>query len=584
MTLAQKVSELLTKPERRRASVLLVLMLIGMALETIGVGVIIPVVALLMKGDFSSSYPRLRPMLDWLGNPTQRQLVTIGMLGLVGIYLIKSVFLAYLSWCQNKFASDVRVEMSQRLFTSYLRQPYTFHLQRNSAQMMRSITEDVGLFGTLIIHFANLVTEGLVLCGVAGLLLSVEPAGALIVVLVLGAAAAAFHFSTRAKIAKWGIARQHHEGLRIQHLQQGLGGAKDVKLLGRETDFLEQYKFHNIESAHVGHLQSTIGSLPRLWLELLAVMGLAALVITMLARHRDMNTVMPTLGLFAVAAFRLMPSVNRILAATQAFRYARPVIDSLYEELKLTSPKPTSMRVGDASFSADIRLSKVRFAYEGAPTPALTGVSIVIKKGQAVGFIGPTGSGKSTLVDVILGLLTPESGKIEVDGVDIQKDLRGWQDQIGYVAQAIYLTDDTLRRNIAFGLSDSDIDDIAVRRAINAAQLEDFIDGLPLGLETVVGERGIRLSGGQRQRIGIARALYHDPAVLVFDEATSALDVATEHEFMKAVQSLRGTKTVLIVAHRLSTVEQCDCLFRLVQGEVTQQGTPAEVLSAQRAT
>lgn len=584
MNTINQIRALLTPAERRRALVLLLLMVVGMVLETLGVGVVIPVVALLIKGDVASSYPGLMPFLGWMGNPTQEQIIAVAMAGLVGVYLVKAVFLAYLAWRQNTFAADVRVNLSQRLFTNYLRQPYTFHLQRNSAQLMRNTTDEVGVFGGLIASSSSLLTEVMVLGGVAMLLLAVEPLGAVIVVLVLGLAAGTFHFATRARVARWGLARQHHEGLRIQHLQQGLGGAKDVKLLGRERDFLEQYLIHNSQSARVGQMQNTLGALPRLWLELLAVTGLAVLVVSMLAQNRDLNTIVPILGLFAAAAFRLMPSVNKVLAATQFIRYGRPVIGVLSEELKLVTPEPYRSSAGPRPLLDRLELRNVHFRYETAPAPALNGINLTIPRGQSVGFIGPTGSGKSTLVDVILGLLAPESGEVLVDGRDIQEDLRAWQDQIGYVAQAIYLTDDSLRRNIAFGLPDSDIDDVAIRRAIQAAQLNEFIGALPEGIETHVGERGIRLSGGQRQRIGIARALYHDPAVLVLDEATSALDIATERDFMRAIQSLRGTKTVLIVAHRLSTVEHCDRLYRLVQGRVVQEGSPADVLRAKRAT
>jgi len=383
---------------------------------------------------------------------------------------------------------------------------------------------------------------------------------------------------------RWGKVRQHHEGLRIQHLQQGLGGAKDVKLLGREGDFLAQYHLHHAQSARVGELQSTLQQLPRLWLELLAVGGLALLVFVMLGRGVELTSIVPTLGLFAAAAFRLMPSVSRVLASVQAVRYAMPVINTLHEELKLAAPEP-AIRTTDQGrrFYREIRLTDVAYSYPGADTPALHGLTLAIKKGESVGFIGSSGSGKSTLVDVILGLLPPSNGSVLVDGQDIQEQLRTWQDQIGYVPQSIYLTDDTLRRNVAFGIPDEHIDDAAVQRAIRDAQLEEFVGGLPNGVESIVGERGIRLSGGQRQRIGIARALYHDPSVLVMDEATSALDATTESGVMEAVTALRGSKTILIVAHRLTTVGQCDRIYRLESGTVVAEGVPAKMLDTSKA-
>jgi len=434
--------------------------------------------------------------------------------------------------------------------------------------------------GSAMIPGLLLLTEALVLLGIAGLLLVVEPLGALFAMLVLGGTAWGFHRRTRAHIARWGQARQHHEGLRIQHLQQGLGSAKDVKLLGREGDFLAQYSVHNTQSARVGQFEATLQQVPRLWLELLAVLGLVFLVLSMLAQGRDMARIVPTLGLFAAAAFRLMPSVNRMLSAAQSLRYGLPVVNTLDNEFKLAAPKPAAQNTnGAAAFQHEIRLTDISYTYPSAVTPALTQLSLTIKKGESVGFIGTSGAGKSTLVDIILGLLTPSAGQVAVDGQDIQQSLRAWQDQIGYVPQSIYLTDDTLRRNVAFGLPNEQIDDAAVQRAIKAAQLQEFVASLPDGLETIVGEHGIRLSGGQRQRIGIARALYHDPTVLVLDEATSSLDTATECDVMQAVSALRGRKTVLIVAHRLSTVAHSDRLYRLEQGRVAEEGTPNTMLS-----
>lgn len=588
MTTIQKIRFILTPAERKSAVVLLCLMVIGMVLETLGAGLLIPVINLLMRDDLATRYPAIQPMLVFLDNPTQAQIIMGTMMGLVGIYFIKNVFLAFLAWRQTSFVFGVQAQLSQRLFTAYLRQPYTFHLQRNSAQLMRNVTGEVNMFTGAINSTLIILTESLVLLGITTLLLLVEPLGALIVVLVLGGAAWGFQYSTRARITRWGKARQHHDGLRVQHLQQGLGGAKDVKLLGRESDFLAQYFIHNTQSARMAQLQATMQQLPRLWLELLAVTGMALLVLSMLAQGRDMASIVPTLGLFAIAAFRLMPSVNRVLGAIQTLRYGLPAVNALHEEIKLTASEPSTNQTKIAnhitpSIQTEINLSNISYTYPGAPAPSLNGLSITIQKGEFVGFIGPSGSGKSTLVDVILGLLPPSAGQVLVDGQDIQGNMRAWQDKIGYVPQSIYLTDDTLRRNVAFGVPNEEIDDIAVQHAIKSSQLEEFVATLPDGVETIVGERGIRLSGGQRQRIGIARALYHDPSVLVLDEATSALDTATESGVMQAVTALQGSKTILIVAHRLSTVEHCDRLYRLDQGRVVTESVPTKMHTTKKA-
>ena len=585
-TIYSKIYHLLTLSERKGVLVLLILMMVGMLLETLGIGLIIPVVTLMMQADLASSYPVIIPILDYFERPSQTMLITAVMLGLVGVYFIKNLFLAFLIWKQTHFVYGVRVSLSHRLFAIYLRQPYTFHLQRNSAELVRNVNGEVGAFTVAISNAQLLIAELMVLFGITILLLLVEPMGALIVAIVIGGAAWSFHRVTRARISKWGEERQFHDGLRIQHLQQGLGGAKDVKLLGRESDFLAQYHTHNMKSARVSKLHTVLQNYPRLMFELLAVTGLAILVISMLSQGRDMASIIPTLGLFAAAAFRLMPSVNRVLSSAQALRYNLPVVNMLYEEVNLTSPEPVSQQAAGSPevFRYELMLTNLKYQYIGAALPALDGISINIKKGETVGLIGASGSGKSTFIDVILGLLTPGAGLVEVDGQDIQISLRQWQDQIGYVPQSIYLTDDTMRRNIAFGLPKEQINDAAVHRAIKAAQLEDFVNSLPDGMETIVGERGVRLSGGQRQRIGMARALYHDPDVLVLDEATSALDTATEMGVMQAVMALHGEKTIIIVAHRLSTVKHCDRLYRLDKGKVIEEGTPAELIPSIKNT
>lgn len=581
MSIFAKIYDLLTPAERRGVLALFALMIVGMILETLGVGLIVPAMTLMMQGDHGARYPVIASIISFFGNPSQTELIAAAMLGLVGVYFIKNLFLGFLVWRQTNFSFDVQANLSHRLFTIYLRQPYTFHLQRNSAELVRNVAGEVFMFAGVITSALILVTEFMVLVSIVILLLLIEPLGALVVGAVLGGVALVYYQITRERISRWGVERQYHDGLRLQHLHQGLGGAKDVKLLGRESDFLTQFHSHNIKSTRVGKLQATLQSFPRLMLELLAVTGLAILALSMLGQGKDMTSIIPTLGLFAAAAFRIMPSINRLLGSGQALRYNLPVVNTVFEEFKLDAPGPDVRQAGSLKiFEHELRLTDVSYHYPTMKIAALDGVCLAIRKGQSVGLIGSTGSGKSTLVDVILGLLTPSEGLVEVDGHDIQQGMRQWQDQIGYVSQSIYLTDDTIRRNVAFGLSSEQVDDLAVQRAIKAAQLEEFVSSLPEGLETVVGERGIRLSGGQRQRIGIARALYHDPPVLVLDEATSSLDGLTEQGVMAAVTALKGSKTIIIVAHRLSTVENCDCIFRLERGRIIDQGPPEAVLSS----
>jgi ABC-type multidrug transport system fused ATPase/permease subunit len=553
-------------------------MLVGTALETLGVGLIVPAIALFTQPDFLDAYPWFRPALDALGNPGRATLIAGAMVSLCFIYLIKMIFLSYIVWRQARFAFGCQTQLSDRLFSIYLRQPYVFHLQRNSAQLIRNTVNEVNLFTfSILIPGLELLTEALVIVCICTLLVVVEPVGAVTAFLLFGLSASGFYYFARGYNARWGRERQHHEGLRIQHLQQGLGAAKDVKLLGRENEFLSQYAEHNSRTIRAIRLQFYLQQLPRLWLEVLAVASIAALVLMMLAQGREIGAILPMLGLFAAAAFRLMPSVSRVLSTVQSLRYGRAVVDLLHAEIALAVPAGNSAP-GAMSSMVALELRRVTFAYLGAPAPALNVISLQVQRGESVGFIGASGAGKSTLVDLLLGLLAPDSGEVLVNGRDIHQSLRAWQDQIGYVPQTIYLTDDSLRCNVAFGLPKDQIDDAAVWRAVRAAQLEEFVRELPHGLDTVVGERGVRLSGGQRQRIGIARALYHDPGVLVLDEATSSLDTATEREVMQAVRALHGTKTILIVAHRISTVEHCDRIYRLEKGELAGTGTPQAML------
>jgi ATP-binding cassette, subfamily B, bacterial PglK len=570
---ARKLWQLTTPSEHRRAVFLLTLMLIGVLLETLSVGAVIPAITLLMEDDYARRLSWLERPLAALGSLGHKEVVIGAMVGLMAVFLFKTLFLAFLTWHQTRFAFSIQMRVSECLFTAYLRQPYVLHLQRNSAELLRNITVEVeALRSNALIPGMVLLIEASVLLALCMLLLVVEPLGALVVVSVLGLVAVISYRLTRRGLSHWALARQRHEGLRVQHLQQGLGGAKEVKLLGRETEFVEQYRVHNTQSARAGQFNVTLQQLPRLWLELLAVVGLATLVLTLVMKGRALSTVVPTVGLFAAVAFRLMPSVNRLLASVQSLRFGLPVIDMLHTELQFDAVAERHVEAATTlRFRSVLELDEVTFTYPGAREPALSGLSLCVLRGESVGFIGASGAGKSTLVDILLGLLTPDAGFVRVDGVNIQDHLRSWQNQIGYVPQSIYLTDDTLRRNVAFGVPNQDIDEEMVWRCMRAAQLDEFVRSLPNQLDSRVGERGVRLSGGQRQRIGIARALYHDPSVLVLDEATSALDTATERGVMRAVNALQGEKTILIVAHRSSTVEDCDRLYRLEHGRIVNE-------------
>lgn len=548
--------------------VMLCLIVVGMVLETLGIGLVVPAVAFMTQADFVERYPAIAPVLEKIGSPSQSKIVVLGMLALVGFYAVKTAFLTFLAWWRSRFVFRIQAEVSFRLYQLYLGQPYIFHLGRNSAQLIRNCIGQVADFAHVILQSLYVITEAFVLTGIFCLFLAMEPGGAFAATIVIGLASWGLYFLTRQHMLRWGVARQFHEGLRIQHLQQGLGGAKEVKLFGRELEFLKQYDLHNLGTAKVTERWATLQQIPRLWLELFGVTGLVAVVLVMMARGEPSVALLPVLGLFAAAAFRIIPSINRILIAIQSMRYNFPAVNNIYSELSVLNMQHRPGNGKPLRFSDSLRLEEIVFRYPSGESDVLCSVSLSISRGESVGFIGPSGAGKSTLVDILLGLITPCSGRVLVDRIDIQTNIRGWQDKIGYVPQAIYLTDDTLRRNVAFGIPNEQIDESAVWIALRAAQLEQFLNDLPQGLDTIMGERGIRLSGGQRQRIGIARALYHDPPVLVLDEATSSLDSVTERGFMAAVHELQGVKTIIIVSHRMSTVEHCDSLHRFECGRV----------------
>lgn len=572
------VWKILNRSEHRGLIGILCLMLVGTALETLSLGLVVPVVGLLTQ----QNYLEKLPWLDkFLGNPTQVQFVVGSMAFLVLVFAVKGLFLIWSLWIQKGFSNSVTTRVGRQLFETYMRQPYAFHLSRNSALLIRNSQNSSSLISGTIDPLLAILADAFIGTGLFALLVFIEPRGTVATVMVFGFSAWLFRQFTTKRIKRWGEALNFHKLMILQHLQQGFGGVKDVKVLGRESHFVKQYDEHLIGNAWVRRRYSIAQALPQFGLEILTILGLAVLVGTMVASGRELSSVLPVLALFGASAFRLLPAVNRVINNFQTININRPIIKSLEHDLGL-GIEIVNEKAEDLKLVAVIELQDIHFSYESASTEALSGVSLQINRGEAVGLVGPSGSGKSTLIDVLLGLLAPTSGKVLVDGTNINLSLRKWQNHIGYVPQSIFLTDDSLRSNVAFGVPKDEIADSAVRMAIVLAQLEEFVATLPKGLDTVVGERGVRLSGGQRQRIGIARALYHDPSVLVLDEATSSLDIETEHGVMQAVQALQGERTVIIVAHRLSTVEYCDRLYRLENAHIVDQGTFHEVIGRTR--
>jgi ABC-type multidrug transport system fused ATPase/permease subunit len=571
----QMIWRMLKKSERRGLGKIFALMLIGTVLEMFSLGLVVPIVGLLVNPDYIQRVPIVHSLFGDLST-TQYVLGAMGLL--VGVFFLKTIFLIWKTWVQRGFSNAVTVRIAQDLFKNYLMQPYPFHLERNSAIMIRNSQSSAGLMSGVIDPLLLITSEFLVSGGLFILMVLLEPVGSLSAIVVFGSFSIIFRRITSRRIAKWGKAQNDYKGSMIRHLQQGFSGVKDIKILGREDYFIAGYNSDLSGNAYVQRRYAVAQTLPRFSMELLTLICLALLVSLMVLSSKAVGDILPVLSLFGAAAFRLLPSLSQVINSFMSININRPTVENLYVDLALPIPATTTDQNGK-KLEDSIDVEGLSFSYARTTRDALNDVSISVRRGEAVGLIGSSGSGKSTLVDILLGLLEPTSGNVLVDGHDIQENLREWQDQIGYVPQSIFLTDDTLRRNIAFGLPKEKIDDDAVKSAIRLAQLEEFVASLPDGMETLVGERGVRLSGGQRQRIGIARALYNNPDILVLDEATSSLDTETEHGVMQAVQALQGDKTVIIVAHRLSTVEYCDRLYRLENAQIVDEGTFSEVTS-----
>ncbi len=574
-----KIKYLLTTKQKKEAVVLGVMMLIGMIIEMGGLAILMPSFSFLLVDPSTSKNKFIIYILKTLGNPKHSVLILYIMLTLIIYFVFKAIFSFYLIWRQSNFTSHISAELSTKLFKGYLNLPYQFHLIKNSSELLRNIQTEVALFTNVTQSIITVAIEVSVALGLFFVLVIAEPKGALIVILFFLIASMLFHRITRRKLLQWGEQRQNYSSGINKHLFQGLGGIKDLKLLGKEHFFLNEFTTQNNPFASISAKFLTLSQIPRIYLELLAIIGLASLIIFMVYQGGPITDVMPIIALFVAAAFRMMPSINRVIGAFQTIRYAVPVVNLLYNEFNIINNANTQIKKNNSEIiNGNIEIKELDFQYETAERLALEKINIKIDFNSTVGFIGESGSGKSTMIDLLLGLLSPINGEILVAGTNISDNLSSWQTKIGYVPQSIYLTDDSIKNNIAFGIKESDINVEALNNAVKTAQLETFIQSLPNGLNTEVGERGVRLSGGQRQRIGLARALYRNPDILVLDEATSALDVVTESEIMEAIKRLKGKKTIIIVAHRYSTVNDCDIIYKFSQGKIIKSGKPEIVL------
>lgn len=587
LDLLKKVSYLFSRREKRNGAILFGMMIFGAFSEVIGVGAIPAFVGVISMPEQLLENEKIRYIYDLLGMESPREMVLWAALGLIVIFVVKNTYLAFLVYVRSRYTSNRQVTISNRLFRAYLHSPYAFHLQRNTAELLRNTNSEAGaITGGVLLPMMTLLMEFMVLTMIFVLLFVVEPLVTMLTFGVFGAITVVFYRATRRKISSYAIEEQRHRKQAVQAVNQGLGGFKDARILGREQFFLDSYQESTWFRAKASRFKEMISAMPRLFLETMAVVGLLGVASLLVAQDRNLETVIPTLALLGVAIVRLMPSFTKIAGAFTALRWGERALSVVYDDVAELEAKERELirqrataHAEPLTFTQEIRLDHLSYQYPGSDEQALRDVSLVIPRFASVGFVGPSGAGKSTVVDVILGLLTPTSGHVLVDETDIQERLPAWQRKIGYIPQHIYLTDDTVRRNVAFGMNDDEISDDAVWDALDAAQLRDLVESMPEGLDAMVGERGVRLSGGQRQRIGIARALYHKPEVLVMDEATSALDNHTEQLIVEALEKLQGSHTMIVIAHRLSTVRNCDALFMLDEGRLVAEGSYDELVA-----
>ncbi len=566
----KKLIKILTLQERKDFYKILVLTTFGVFLEMASIVMILPVMSLLTGGRTTIQIPGLQPALDYLQTLAPEKALVIEIFALLVVVLAKNSYQAWIAYKQSAFGYRVQARISNQLFENYLSQPFQYHLHHNSATLIRNCTQEPNQVNQFVIMPGfTIISEAFLVLGVAFLLIFLQPYFTLVNGVLMGSAFMLFNRLTSRRILNWGYQRLSAESHRIQLIQQSLGAIKDVKLRRSEKFFLSEYSNYNKETSRVGHLQNALQQMPRLFLEVLLYTGLLALVVLTVVLNSNIGNLVSALGLFAAAVYKILPSANKISISYQSMKFSMPSMDNFIQELNLEKELfADQTNKQSLTFNSSIAIDHIIYTYEGGSHPVLNDVTLNIKNGECIGLHGESGSGKSTLINIVLGLLPPQQGSVSVDGINIATNIIGWNKKLGYVPQSIYLIDDSIRRNIAFGLPDDQIDDEAVNAALEKAHLKFFVSSLPEGFNTFVGERGVRLSGGQIQRIGIARALYHNPEVLILDEATSALDYSTESSIMEAIETLYGTKTILIIAHRLSTLEKCDRLYKLDKGNL----------------
>jgi ATP-binding cassette, subfamily B, bacterial PglK len=586
----RKLRDILSQRERRRFYLLFGMMMVSGLVEMITISVMFPFLAVVARPSVIETNPTLAAIYDALGFASVESFLIFAGVGVFAVVVFGLLFATLTQYAIYRFTAMCGASIGRRLLKGYLARPYSWFLNQHSATIGASILTEVGeVVQRCMLPAMKLLSQATVAVFLIALLVAAEPVAAASAALLVGGVYALIYAVARNHLARMGRQRKAANLEKYKVTNEALGGVKDVKLFGLEDVFLRRFERPALKVARAAAAVGVASEVPRNALRAVTLGGILLFVVAMLVRgDGDLATLLPILGLYAFAGLRLLPALQAIYMALAMIRFSKPALDKLHADLRAhaahsaqaaasrpAGPPPAPIRLVER-----LELRGVRYAYPGAERPALDGLDLAIPARTKVGIVGGTGAGKTTAVDVILGLLRPQAGAVVVDGLPLDdRAVRGWQRSVGYVPQHIFLTDESVAANIAFGVEPEDIDMAAVERAARIAELHDFVMAeLPQGYGTPLGERGVRLSGGQRQRVGIARALYHDPDVLVLDEATSALDNLTERAVMEAVQNLGREKTIIMIAHRLSTVRDCDRIFLLEHGRVSAEGSYDELV------
>jgi ATP-binding cassette, subfamily B, bacterial PglK len=569
---ARRYVDLIEPGMRGRWVGVVVLAILVSGLEAVGAVLVYGLVSLTTDPGASIDAPVVGDVTRWLPDVPDDQLLGIASVAVAVFFLARALIVLGQRFFEAKTTQLTGVDLQSRLLERYLRLPYAFHLARNSSQLIRNTSESVGeILGSVLGPTVRIITDGLVIVAMLVVLLLTAPLATVLAVLVLAPLVLLTLRVIQPRMEHLGVISQRESARSYQALQQGLHGYRDITVLGRQEFFLDAYRDARLTIARARYRRTALSAVPRVSIEAVAITFIAAFVgLSTLAGDGSAGS-LPIIGLFAYAALRIMPALNHIVGSLNSLRFGGAALEDVEADLAMAVP-PALDAVERLPFEREVRFERVQFTYDGTDQPTLHGIDLTIHRGESIGIVGSTGAGKSTLVDLLVGLTSPTEGRITVDGVDLTGREAAWQADIGLVSQHMFLLDDTLRRNIALGVADDDIDEQQVASAVRLAQLEEFVASLPNGLDTTVGERGVRVSGGQRQRVAIARALYRQPSVLVFDEGTSALDNLTEAALTEALTRLRQQHTLITVAHRLSTVQDHDRIVFLSDGRIVDVG------------